>query len=98
MSILDEIYQDTFADEFLEGLEKEKQKNANNEQLLSDYERAFSSPHGKRVLDDIIGMGRIFHTTFTGNAWSNFHEGRRSLALYILHMSKRNRHLKGGNQ
>ena len=95
--LLDELEADLFGAEFLENLEKKKVTGAADSQLISDYERTFSSDYGKRVLHDIIATGKVFHTTFTGNAWSNYYEGFRSFALYIIHMSTRNLHSKKDN-
>lgn len=96
--LLDDLKSDLYADEFIKHLEDKKAVQAADSQLLADYERTFSTDHGQRVLNDIISTGKVFHTTFTGNAWSNFFEGFRSFALYIIHMSTRNRHLKRKDQ
>ena len=92
--LLADLHPELYADEFIKHMENKKAAAAADSQLLTDYERTFNTDHGKRVLEDIIGMGRVFHTTMTGNAWANYYEGFRSFALYILHMSTRNRYLK----
>ena len=92
--LLDDLKSEIFGGQYLEHLEDKKAVAAADSQLLSDYEQTFSTDHGQRVLMDIIATGKVFHTTFTGNAWSNFFEGFRAFALYITHMSTRNKYLK----
>ena len=92
--LLDELKSDLYGEEYLKHLEEKKVISAKDHQLCTDYELTFGTDHGKRVLMDIIATGKVFHTTFTGNAWSNYFEGFRAFALYIIHMSTRNRHLK----
>jgi hypothetical protein len=94
LDLAHDLEAEIYGDEFFEQLKKQKDAAAIDSQLLTDYEMTFGTDHGKRVLHDIIVTGMIFQTTFTGNAWSNFKEGIRYLALYVMHMSKRNRHLK----
>jgi hypothetical protein len=94
LELAKELGSEVYADEFLKQMEEKKAIKAADTQLLTDYERTFETEHGQRVLHDIIVTGQVFQTTFTGNAWSNFKEGMRAHALYIMHMSKRNRHLK----
>jgi hypothetical protein len=95
--LLDDLKSELFGEQYLKHLEEKKAIGAADSQLLTDYERTFETDYGKRVLIDIIKTGKVFHTTFTGNAWANFFEGFRAFALYIIHMSKRNRHLKKEN-
>jgi hypothetical protein len=59
-------------------------KEAERQQLLHDYKETFKTPHGLRVLDDILSKGHFYHTTFTGDNSTYFKEGRRDLALYVL--------------
>jgi hypothetical protein len=92
--LLNELHHELYADEFIKNHEVKLKKAAADSQLLADYEITFSSDHGKRVLNDIVATGKVFHTTFTGNAWANYFEGFRSFALYIIHMSTRNKYLK----
>jgi hypothetical protein len=92
--LLDDLNNELYGEQFLKTMEDKKAVAAADSQLLSDYERTFAPDYGQRVLADIIRTGRVFHTTFTGNAWANFYEGFRSFALYIIHMSTRNRFLK----
>jgi hypothetical protein len=92
--LLDELQSDLFGAQFLEHLEKKKVIDAVDSQVLSDFERTFSSDHGRRVLINIMEVGKIGHTTFTGNSWGTFFEGIRSMSLYVIHMATRNKHLK----
>ena len=92
--LLTDLHPELYGDDFIKNMEEKKAIAAADSQLLTDYERTFETEYGKRVLEDIIKTGRVFHTTMTGNAWANYYEGFRSFALYILHMSTRNRYLK----
>jgi hypothetical protein len=94
LELVNDLEAEIYGDEFFENLKQKKEAAAIDSQLLTDYEMTFKTDHGKRVLRDIMVTGMIFQTTFTGNAWSNFKEGIRYLALYIMHMTRRNRHLK----
>jgi hypothetical protein len=92
--LLDDLKSELFGGQYLKHLEDKKAAATADSQLLSDYERTFGTDYGRRVLMDIIATGKVFHTTFTGNAWANFFEGFRAFALYIIHMSTRNKYLK----
>jgi hypothetical protein len=94
LELAKELEFEVYGNEFFEQMEKQKKAMAMDSQLLTDYEMTFQTDHGQRVLHDIMVRGMVFQTTFTGNAWSNFKEGIRWLALYIMQASKRNRHLK----
>lgn len=48
------------------------------------YKNVFGTPDGKIVLDDILSKGFLWATTFTGNSYTYFNEGKRDLALYVL--------------
>jgi len=52
--------------------------------LANDYGDTFSTPHGQRVLNDILSRGYFFNTTFTGNSATFRNEGKRELVLHIL--------------
>ena len=80
----DNEYEMLFAEEFFEQQQADDKKKVYDEALTHDYERTFSTPHGQRVLLDIIVKGRIYETTFTGNSKGMFFEGQREMALYIL--------------
>lgn len=92
--LLDDLNFELYGEQFLKHLEEKKMIEVADSQKLTDYERTFAPDYGLRVRDDIVAIGRIFHTTHTGNAWGSYREGFRSFALYVLHMSTRNKHLK----
>jgi hypothetical protein len=92
--LYDDLQAELYGEQLLKHLEDKKMVAAANSQLISDYERTFSTDYGQRVLMDIIATGRIFHTTMTGNAWGTYLEGFRSFALYIVHLTNRNKYLK----
>jgi hypothetical protein len=75
-----------FHDEFKAQLDADAKKRAEDDQLISDYKTALSTPAGRRVMLDILIRARIFETTFTGNSRGMFYEGQRAMGLYILHM------------
>ena len=55
--------------------------------IRSAYHLVFNSPEGKLVLHDLLAAGGVLETSMTpndpqGTAWR---EGRRSLALEIIH-------------
>lgn len=55
-------------------------------QRLSDLKEVVDVPGGagKRFLRRIMEAAKIYQVTFTGNASTNFLEGRRSMALEII--------------
>jgi len=62
----------------------EKAKSTFTEKRLHDSMReVLSSPSGRVVIWDILGMGGIHSVTFTGNAQGSFLEGKRALSLQV---------------
>ena len=61
-----------------------KKQEAFMQSLLNDYAETFKTPHGMRVLNDILKRGNFFNTSFTGNSETFKKEGMRELALYIM--------------
>lgn len=54
-------------------------------QAAEDLKALLSTPGGIRFFRRFFEYGRLFNTSFTGNAESTaFNEGRRSLALKIM--------------
>ena len=54
-------------------------------QLKTDYNIAFNSPEGKRVLHDILKNTHVLEPTFKGDPYyTAFNEGARNEALRIL--------------
>lgn len=57
------------------------------ERIRKAYRDTFSSEHGKVVLADIAQRGLLHTVSFTGAAsGTDFNEGKRALALEIIHL------------
>lgn len=55
-------------------------------QRKNDYESTFNSPHGKRVLHDLMRRSHMTGSTFSKDPHEMaLKEGERNLMLYILH-------------
>lgn len=63
--------------------ERDKQALIDGLALREDYRMTFSTPHGRRVLEDFLLGGHMLETTCSGNAWSYFYEGERNWALKL---------------
>ena len=50
------------------------------------YQRVFGTPEGAMVFKDLMEKTKVFQTTMTGNSYTYFNEGCRSIGLHILHM------------
>jgi hypothetical protein len=57
--------------------------------LSRAYRSVFNTPDGEKVLQHICKQGFVFTTSMNTNGLTEFNEGRRSLALEILAMLKR---------
>jgi hypothetical protein len=58
-------------------------------QLSKDYVETFSTPHGQRVLTDILARAGVTRAQFHADpAVTQFREGHRHLALSIFRKSK----------
>jgi hypothetical protein len=57
-----------------------------HKQLVIDYQQTFGTPHGKRVLYDLMGVGRMLTSTYDerDSHASAFNEGLRNAILHIL--------------
>jgi hypothetical protein len=77
-------YEILFAEEFFRQQAAEEKNKVFDDALVRDYEMTFSTPHGQRVMLDILMRGHLYETTFTGNSRGMFLEGQRDMALYIL--------------
>lgn len=63
---------------------REKEEWIERKQELDDVREILSQPAGVRFFRRLIAAGRVFGTTFTGNANGYFFEGQRNLALVFL--------------
>lgn len=53
--------------------------------MREDYRRTFlATPHGKRVLEDLLLQCGVFESSMAGNSQTFFNEGVRSVGLKIL--------------
>ena len=58
-----------------------------HKKLARDYYDTFSSPHGKKVLHNLMMRSRMGKTTFSENSHElAFNEGQRATVLIILEM------------
>lgn len=56
-------------------------------ELHKSYLRVFSTPDGRRVLQDLQSRGHAFASTFsTEPGRTQFNEGRRTMVLHVEHM------------
>lgn len=51
---------------------------------MEDLKRILDMAEGRRFFRRLFAKGKIFETTYTGNAYGYFLEGRRSFALLYL--------------
>lgn len=66
-------------------LEERKRKLAEQAELNQAYASAFSTPDGKRVLQDICERFAVFHGSFDPEPHTHaYNEGMRAVALYIF--------------
>lgn len=58
--------------------------------LTADYQATFSTPHGKRVLMDLMKKGGMLSTSYVPKDphGTSFNEGQRSLVLHIQKLLK----------
>ena len=54
------------------------------DQQLADIKSIISRPDGMRFFRRLMGAGRVFQTTFTGNSQTYFLEGHRNLVLQFF--------------
>lgn len=53
--------------------------------MREDYRRTFlNTPHGKRVLEDLLRECRVMEPSMTGNSQTFYNEGLRAIGLKIL--------------
>lgn len=70
-------------EEFLAGKRERRIAADKYRQLLEDYQKTFSTPHGLRVLVDILDMTHMFSLSMTGNSMTYFNEGERHIGFKI---------------
>lgn len=61
-------------------------KSKKSVDLAIAYKQAFGSEHGQMVLNDILSVGHVFHTSYDPKSQyeTAFREGERNMALRIL--------------
>jgi len=53
--------------------------------MREDYRRTFlATPHGQRVLEDLLRECGVFEPSMTGNSQTFYNEGMRAIGLKIL--------------
>lgn len=72
------------ASDELEVKDREEQVARARRQELDDTRRLLDMPEGRRFFRRMFGRGKLFETTFTGNAHGYFLEGHRNLVLTYL--------------
>ena len=65
-----------------------KPEGQTKKQLYRDIREVLSTPSGKRVAFWLIGLCKIFSTTFRRNSEAAFLEGRRSVGLELVQVIK----------
>lgn len=70
--------------------ERQQQQEQRYKKLKDDYEKIFTTPAGKRVLEDILISGNIYRGSFVKDDpyGTHFEEGKRELALHIKFMAE----------
>lgn len=64
--------------------DKEKLDKLLRDEQLNDLRFILETEQGMRFFKRFFESGYIFRTTFTGNGWAGFNEGRRALALEFM--------------
>ena len=64
--------------------DKEQHASLGKKQRLKDIKSIMTTPEGVRNFQCLMEDGKVFHSSMTGNAWTYFNEGSRSLALKKL--------------
>lgn len=67
----------------LDGQEREQAEAAINE-LRNHFTNVLQSDSGRAVLWWLLSQCKVFSGTMTGNAWSNYNEGQRSIGLMLI--------------
>jgi hypothetical protein len=79
-----EVSEGLVFEEYINSEKKHLAAKLENEGLMGAYRSMLKSPDGRRVIWDILEKCRVFHTTMTGNSWTYFNEGSRSIGLYLM--------------
>jgi hypothetical protein len=67
--------------------EKDRKEREHNRAVMArKFQKVFSTPNGKEVFNEIMEMCMVFQSTMTGNSYTYYNEGRRSVGLDILMM------------
>lgn len=76
---------DVLADDARRAKEANVAAETKERQRLEDYHRTFlGSPHGWRVLQDLLGVTAVLGSAFNGNSRDIYALGRRSVGMHIL--------------
>jgi hypothetical protein len=65
---------------------KEKRNREERKLLSMKVKKVFSTPDGKDVFNWLMERCHVFSTTMTGNSYTYYNEGARSVGLDILMM------------
>ncbi len=67
--------------------EQESKENKRARLVMSQiFKEVFSTKNGKVVFNELMEMCMVFQTTMTGNSYTYFNEGRRSIGLEVMMM------------
>lgn len=77
---------DIFFEEAEETAQREQAVEDENRQLRDDLTDVFGTPAGRRVYAWLLQECMVFERTMTGNAWTNYNEGKRAIGLKIMRM------------
>lgn len=73
-------------EEYAEGDRQQEEQDKREKNLLRDYHETFKTPHGNRVLNDLLSQCLVFQSTYRKNSESFYLEGKRSVGLYLFQM------------
>lgn len=67
------------------GLERQKeQERLRSEEDIADLRWLMSQPRGRRIAWGLLSRAGVFRISMTGNSWTFFNEGKRSLGNELL--------------
>ena len=81
---INELTEGLVFEEYIKAEEKHLKAKQENEDLMGAYRSMMRNPDGRRVLWDILEKCRVFHTSMTGNSFTYYNEGARSIGLYLM--------------
>lgn len=66
------------------GTDLDKDETLKRDIYLGNIRKVLATNEGVEFFKGFFDRGRIFQTSFTGNSWTHFYEGKRSFALEIM--------------